>query len=1140
VVLVAALALVLFPTLTGAAPSEAPIVANGTATGITSTAATLNGTVDTNDPDGIEKADFYFRYWRDGDNPSTATQTPTQSVAQGTGAHSVQAGINGLSPSTMYDFKVCAVNSAVTTETCDETASSFTTSAVPSVSTGAASNVTSTGATLAGSVNPNGDETSYKFYYGTSHATGTSYPNSTALVSAGSGTSSISASQSISGLAGSTTYYFRLCATNVNGTVCGTGEGTFATPSAPTATTGAASSVTRTSALLAGSVDPNGDASAWTFVYGASHGNANGTGYATSSPGGSTGAGTSPVAVSESVSSGITGNTTYFFRLCATNTYGTNCGNEGSFLTPDAPTSATGSPVTGLSISGATLPGTVNPNGATVSSTFFKYGTSSSYGQQVSASPGPGSGRSPVSVSATLSGLASGTTFHYTLCATNTFGTNCDPSDHTFVTNQPPTAALAADKTSGPNPLTVTFDGSASTDSGGGSIQSWQLSFGDGQSTAVTAGPPTLPIVHTYANAGNYSAVLTVTDNQGASDPSTPIAIHVTANLAPLARLSATPTAGTVPLDVSFNGSTSADPDSIPLKSWTLDFLDGTTPASGTGPVPSAIPHQYTVPGTYNAKLTVTDSSNASAFTTVAVTVNPLPTITIADKTVTEGQPADFFITLSAPSTHDITVNYTTVDGTATAGTGDYTPVQGTLTIAAGSCGPATTVCKVTVQTTDDSISESDETFTVKLSSPQGATLAKDTGLGKILDNDPMPTIAMGNAARIEGKLGQTPAMVFTVYLCNANPLPTSFDVCQPATSGQVVTAKFSTFDGSANDPAHTRVRDGVDYIGKTGTVTFNPGQTQAQISVNVIGNNTPQAALRWFLVDLSNPVGASIDTLTLPATGTIIDDDPATPAPPPIAATGDASNIGLNQATVVGTVNPNGLHTNAWLEYGPIADPYTFRIPPAAPGGQPQHYIDVGSDSSLHTLSFTLTGLTQGTTYHYRIFALNDDHSTAMGDDRTLVTSVPVVPPPPTTTAPVITIPPQTETTKTPPPKVPMSATLKTRTATPTAKGWITLKFSCKGTAAKRCLVNVFIDFNGTPVAKGRFSLLPGKQGAARLTTVRVKINPRMLKLLLLKKKLRVDVGYSYGNGLQEFQSDDKGLMLVAPKKVPPATKRK
>ena len=139
---------------------------------------------------------------------------------------------------------------------------------------------------------------------------------------------------------------------------------------------------------------------------------------------------------------GLTANTTYFYRLCATNTTGTTCGSEQQFTTQDAPTSLTGA-ATNIGINSATVNGTVNPNGATVSSTVFRYGAAcmppnwTDNCTLASAAPSPGSGRSPVAVSANLSNLQSGTTFHYTVCATNVYGTTCDPTDHFFTTGQP-------------------------------------------------------------------------------------------------------------------------------------------------------------------------------------------------------------------------------------------------------------------------------------------------------------------------------------------------------------------------------------------------------------------------------------------------------------------------------------------------------------------------------------------------------------------------------------------------------------------------------------------------------------------------------------------------------------------------------
>jgi chitodextrinase len=80
--------------------------------------------------------------------------------------------------------------------------------------------------------------------------------------------------------------------------------------------------------------------------------------------------------------------------------------------------------------------------------------------------------------------------------------------------NQPPTAAMSATPTSGPGPLTVTFDGSASSDADG-TIVAWSWAFGDGQSSvgARTA--------HMYSGPATYTASLTVTDNGGASNTTT-------------------------------------------------------------------------------------------------------------------------------------------------------------------------------------------------------------------------------------------------------------------------------------------------------------------------------------------------------------------------------------------------------------------------------------------------------------------------------------------------------------------------------------------------------------------------------------------------------------------------------------------
>ena len=86
--------------------------------------------------------------------------------------------------------------------------------AAPVVSSGSASAVSETEATLNGTVNPSEQETSYFFEYGTT----TAYGEKTAEASAGSGVSPVAKSATVTGLTPSTTYHFRLVAKNATGT----------------------------------------------------------------------------------------------------------------------------------------------------------------------------------------------------------------------------------------------------------------------------------------------------------------------------------------------------------------------------------------------------------------------------------------------------------------------------------------------------------------------------------------------------------------------------------------------------------------------------------------------------------------------------------------------------------------------------------------------------------------------------------------------------------------------------------------------------------------------------------------------------------------------------------------------------------
>jgi PKD repeat protein len=190
--------------------------------------------------------------------------------------------------------------------------------------------------------------------------------------------------------------------------------------------------------------------------------------------------------------------------------------------------------------------------------------------------------------------------------------------------NQPPTANASAAPTSGKAPLAVAFTGSGSD--ADGTIASYAWTFGDG-GTAAVQNP-----AHTYQAAGNYTATLTVTDNNGATGTSS-VAIGAVANRPPTATASATPTSGLAPLAVGFTGSGSDSDGTVASYAWT--FGDGGT-SSLQNPA-----HSYVAAGNFTATLTVTDNNGATGSSSVAISAssagNQPPTAT-ASATPTSGK----------------------------------------------------------------------------------------------------------------------------------------------------------------------------------------------------------------------------------------------------------------------------------------------------------------------------------------------------------------------------------------------------------------------------------------------------------------------------------------------------------------------
>ena len=93
-------------------------------------------------------------------------------------------------------------------------------------------------------------------------------------------------------------------------------------------------------------------------------------------------------------------------------------------------------------------------------------------------------------------------------------------------------------------------------------------------------------------------------------------------------------------------------------------------------------------------------------------------------------RPFVFTVLLSEPSTGTVTVNYSTRNGTAQAGT-DYVATSGTLTFA-----PGEVTKQITVEVIGDTVQEEVEEFFVDLASASGATIGDPEGLGRIFNDD--------------------------------------------------------------------------------------------------------------------------------------------------------------------------------------------------------------------------------------------------------------------------------------------------------------------------------------------------------------------------------------------------------------------
>lgn len=249
-------------------------------------------------------------------------------------------------------------------------------------------------------------------------------------------------------------------------------------------------------------------------------------------------------------------------------------------------------------------------------------------------------------------------------------------------------------------------------------------------------------------------------------------------------------------------------------------------------------------PGRVDGMVTIVDDDEAE--------------LTILDATVSEsGDEARVTIAMAAHAERAVSVRYTTMSGSATAGI-DFTATTGTAWLFDEEI--------LRIPIVRDTESEGDEWFTVVLSDVTGARLSRDVATVVILDDESNPLPVIAASAPLAAEVNSSAAH-FPFRLSFAVPHEVRF--------------RAATMSGSATA--------GADFVATNEMVVIPAGETEALLSVPIENDGTYEGT-ETFTVRLSEAVGATIGTPTVSAT--IYDLDPGLTDPNANAITVSAADV--------------------------------------------------------------------------------------------------------------------------------------------------------------------------------------------------------------------------------------------------------
>ena len=358
------------------------------------------------------------------------------------------------------------------------------------------------------------------------------------------------------------------------------------------------------------------------------------------------------------------------------------------------------------------------------------------------------------------------------------------------------------------------------------------------------------------------------------------------------------------------DGTAAAGADYVAL-TGTVTFAPGTT--TQTIAIPLLNNGAATDGKTFNLILaTPTNAGFTKATATATIRdVASLPAIQIKDTSLVEADSgttnATFVVTLSKPSATPVTVNWATADDTAKAGS-DYVAQAGTLTFA-----PGVTQLNVVVPVIGDTKDEINNSFLVKLSAPQGATLDTTQAECLIYSSDPPPSANLISAITIaEPAAGSTATATITATLS--------------AASGKTVELPWELRAGTA--------LAGVNYVDQVGLVVFPPGVTTRTFTITILNDGVKNPSRQFTVYEQSEVSNANFGVRNTVVTITNSDPLPAISLSNATVTEGNAGTVAavftatlsapVNQPVTVSYATSNGTAT-AGSDYVQTTGTITF-----------------------------------------------------------------------------------------------------------------------------------------------------------------------------------------------------------------------